>query len=193
MKKSLIAVSLLISSCSSIKPIGEVETLCYQKLDDKIKYELLASNVGGGYKELNDTRMKGIKTIPEAVKRVIDNVPGGVYMKNAKITIVDNGLVSIEGDVWGIKSANVNIKGFSVGNYVIYQKGSKITKAQVSALKDSETCFILEFGEDKPIEVPYLNLTKSNFTSEEINSYIEQRKKDKTKKTFNNMFMSTPN
>lgn len=186
-------VGLTIQSCSSIKPIGDVESLNYQKLDNSAKYELIASNVGGSYKEFNDTRMQGIKTIPDAVKRLVEKVPGGVFLKNAKIYIIDNGLVSVQGDVWGIKLENANIKGFAVGNHVIYQKGSKITKAQVSALKDSETCFILQFGEDKPIEVSYLNLTKSNFTSEEINNYIEQRKKDKTKKTFNNMFMSTPN
>ncbi|NBA76804.1 hypothetical protein GOQ04_14695 [Emticicia sp. ODNR4P] len=194
MKKSLIAVfAFLFFSCSSIKPIGDVEILSYQKLDNSVKYELIATNVGGTYKEFNDTRMQGIKTIPDAVKRLVDNVPGGIFLRNAKIYILDNSLVSVQGDVWGIKSENANIKGFAVGNHVIYQKGSKISKAQVMTLKDATTCFIQEFGEEKSIEVRYEYLTKSKFTPSEIKDYIELRAKEKGKKTFNNMFMSTPN
>lgn len=189
----LMIVGLTTQSCSSIKPIGDVEILNYQKLDNSAKYELIASNVGGSYKEFNDARMQGIKTIPDAVKRLVENVPGGVFLKNAKIYIIDNGLVSVQGDVWGIKSESANIKGFAVGSHVIYQKGSKMAKAQVMTLKDATTCFIQEFGEEKTLEVRYEYLTKSNFNQSEIKDYIEQRIKEKGKKTLNNMFMSTPN
>ncbi|NBA78606.1 hypothetical protein GOQ04_23830 [Emticicia sp. ODNR4P] len=197
MKKSIIIISsaLMMFSCGSVKDIGDLNMIASRNIDSKMSYTLIRSYMGGGYEEINQTRMKKITSIEDAVNLVVKKTPGGEFMKNVKVKLIDNKYIAVEGDVWGVKTTEEqSFKGFVKGSHVLYQKGRKIKKGYIVALKDDKICFFQEFGTIDTKEVEYSEITKSEFSDQEIKDYINATLKtsDKKEKGWNNIFMSTP-
>lgn len=98
MKKLFII--LLISSCTSVKQIGEFTIVSTRNIEYNSKYVLLSTYSGGTRKEL---RKSTCKTIEEAINKTVKSVQGGEYLMNAKVYSIDEEYFAVEGDVWGLK------------------------------------------------------------------------------------------
>lgn len=96
--KKLLLISLL-SSCVSVKQIGEFTIVSTRNIQSSEKYVLLTTYSGGNKKEL---RKSQCKTIQEAINKTVKSVPGGEYLMNAKVYSIDSEYFAVEGDVWGL-------------------------------------------------------------------------------------------
>lgn len=98
MKKLFII--FLISSCTSVKQIGDFTIVSTRNVQQNREYVLLTTYSGGTRKELRKSKCS---TIQEAINKTVKSVPGGEYLMNAKIYSIDDEFFAVEGDVWGIK------------------------------------------------------------------------------------------
>jgi hypothetical protein len=138
---SLVVISLIATSCSSVKIIGSVNMLSHRNVNTQTEYQLLTSYAGGSPKERKKSKAV---TIEDAIDQTVKKVAGGEYLMNAKIYQIINGrkmFYFCEGDVWGSK-ANISYRGFKVGDKVIVD-GVVNTIATIKSLKDDKTCFII--------------------------------------------------
>jgi hypothetical protein len=128
-----------LASCGSttLKQVGKVNMISNRNVDPKLDYSLLSSYSGGSQRELK--KSKAI-TIEDAVDQTVRKVPGGEFLMNTKLYIINNKYFAIEGDVWGTK-ANITYRGFKVGDKVIVD-GLLNSVATIKSLKDDKTCFI---------------------------------------------------
>lgn len=155
---NFIAVSLIATSCSTVKVIGSVNMLSHRNVNPQQQYQLLTSYAGGSQKERKQTRAV---TIEDAVDQTVKKVAGGEFLMNAKIYQVIKKrkmFYFCEGDVWGSKE-NITFRGFKVGDKVIVD-GVVNTIATIKSLKDDKTCFIMRI--DGVIEeVKYDRISKA--------------------------------
>jgi hypothetical protein len=100
MKKAtmVLAIAAMLTSCMSSKQIGKLNMISNRNVDSKMDYVLIKNYVGGSKKELK--RYKG-KTIEEAIDKVVKATPGGEFLKNVKLYVIDSKYYAVEGDVWG--------------------------------------------------------------------------------------------
>jgi hypothetical protein len=89
-------------------------------------------------KEINSYKAE---VLNEAVDNVVKSVAGGEYLKNVKFYWVQETTSSLfgkpvysysyiaSGDVWGVKDANANIKGFRVNDKVVFTLTKQLQKA----------------------------------------------------------------
>ncbi|MES2287600.1 MAG: hypothetical protein V4547_18035 [Bacteroidota bacterium] len=94
----IVMLSMLITSCMSTKQIGKLNMISNRNVDSKMDYKLIKNYVGGSRKELR--RYKG-KSLEEAIDNVVKATPGGEFLKNVKIYIVNSKYYAVEGDIWG--------------------------------------------------------------------------------------------
>ena len=92
-------------------------------------------------KEVNSYKAN---TLNEAVDNVVKSVAGGEYIQNAKFFCVQQTTKALfgpplysysyicSGDVWGVKDANANIKGFRVNDKVVFTLTKQLQK-QIAA------------------------------------------------------------
>lgn len=100
----LMAGLMLASCASSYDAVGTVGMLAPDRVDKGVKYSKLTTNSGGGKQDLKNSKAS---TVTQAVQQVIDNVPGGKYMTNVTVYVVNGGYVAVKGDVWGIGTDTV--------------------------------------------------------------------------------------
>jgi hypothetical protein len=159
--KTLLYIALLsqlVVSCSSITQIGKVNMISNRNIDPNLmEYELLTTYVGGSKKEIK--RSKAL-SIEEAIDQTVRSIPGGEFIMNAKIYLVNGEYFVVEGDVWGTKE-NIMFKGFKVGDKVTWRESRAYKTGVITSLKDDRTCLI-KLDNNEVIEKKYDDITKSN-------------------------------
>lgn len=154
----LFAALAALTSCMSFKEIGKINMISTRNIDSKTEYKLLTTYSGGSNRELKKTRATNIQ---QAIDETVRRTPGGEYLMNVKIYLVDQQYFAVEGDVWG-RSADVKdiaINGFKVGDKVTWKKFGTYKTGRVTALKD-KSCFIQQDDGGKTIEMDYSDITK---------------------------------
>lgn len=94
----LAIVALALPSCMNSKKIGEINMISNRNIDSHGEYVNLKNYVGGSRKELR--RLKA-PTLEIAIDKVVKTVPGGEFLKNVRIYVVNSKYYAVEGDVWG--------------------------------------------------------------------------------------------
>lgn len=152
-----ITVYLLLSGCGStkIEQIGKVNMISNRNVDTKFEYKPLKTYASLSKKQLKQTKHI---TIEEAIDNVVKSVPGGEFMMNVKIYLVDNKYFAAEGDVWGGDSKE--ILGFKVGDKVQWKSLTGTKSGTITGLIDNEECMVLENGDVKSKKMKYEDLVK---------------------------------
>lgn len=94
----ILTLALLMGSCMSVKQIGKLNMVSNRNVDSKMDYSNLKNYAGGSRRELK--RLKS-ETLEGAIDNVVKKVPGGEFLKNVKIYVVNTKYYAVEGDVWG--------------------------------------------------------------------------------------------
>src|SRR5258705_8863905 len=93
----LVALTML-SSCMSFKQVGQVNMTSNRNIDPKLDYKVLSTYTGASTKELRKSRAK---TLQQAIDETVKKIPGGEFLMNVKIYLVNGEYFAVEGDVWG--------------------------------------------------------------------------------------------
>jgi hypothetical protein len=159
MKKiSLIIFSIIFATaCTSVKQIGKVNMISNRNVDPNFNYQLISSYSGGSDKEIRKTRSR---TIEDAIDQTVKKVPGGEFVMNAKIYLVDGIYFAIEGDVWGA-TGEVSYRGFKTLDKVTWKKLGTINTGTITALKDDKTCYVKVDNSNQTVELSYNDITKT--------------------------------
>ena len=159
MTKILLALLLTtaVSSCgTAIKQIGKVNMISNRNIDPKLNYDVISTYSGGSKRELKKSRAK---TIEDAVDQTVRKIPGGEFLMNVKVYMVNGTYVAVEGDVWGVKS-NIAYRGFKVGDQVTWKAMGSFKTGTITSLKDDKTCLI-ETENGNIIEKKYDDISKA--------------------------------
>lgn len=148
-----IILTISMTSCISVKEVGDLTMISTRNVDAKGDYVVLRNYMGGSKKELKRSKSKDLK---EAVNNVVKQTPGGEFLKNVKVYIVNGTYFAVEGDVWGL-AENANYRGFKVGDKVQY-KGDRYT---ITELKNDKVCIIKSEKTEKLVEASYVDLMKT--------------------------------
>jgi hypothetical protein len=133
------ALGCALTSCISAKQIGDLNMISTRNVETKTDYVLIRNYMGGTKKELKRSKAKDLK---DAVNNLVKQTPGGEFVKNAKVYLVNGKYYAVEGDIWGI-AQNVNFRGFKVGDILQY-KGNKYS---ITELKNDKVCTIKDENE----------------------------------------------
>jgi len=157
MKRFLLALIVItaVSSCTSVQQIGKVNMISNRNVDPKLNYNVIATYSGGSNRELKKSRAK---TIQDAIDQTVRKIPGGEFLMNAKIYIVNRRYIAVEGDVWGVKS-NVAFRGFKVGDKVTWKVMGNFKTGTIKSLKDDKTCLV-ETESGNIVEKKYDDISK---------------------------------
>lgn len=145
-----------VSSCTSVKQIGKVNMISNRNVDPKLNYDVISTYSGGSNRELKKSRAK---TIEDAIDQTVRKIPGGEFLMNAKIYLVNGQYIAVEGDVWGVTS-NVAYRGFKVGDKVTWKAKGNFITGTIKSLKDDKTCLVENESGDI-IEKKYDEITKA--------------------------------
>jgi len=157
----LVAVLLLASSCA-YQRIGDLTMISNRNVDSGKKYVLIQRNAQGKAKMKND----------DALERAVDNATeeyNGEYLMNVKVYVKNNGKkIKVEGDVWGMKSTQINIESsvtkiieFKTGDIVSFKSLGKIIEGKIVGINSNGA--IVEYtnlGQTKKKEIEFEKLTK---------------------------------
>ncbi len=147
----LFIMAALIYSCGTeTKLIGDINMISERNIDNSTDYEELKRYAGVSKKELKKAKAENIQ---QAVDATVKSVPGGEYIKNAKIYLVNGEYYAIQGDVWGVNASHL---GFKKGDRI--QKGKK--QGIIQNLIDNNECMVKFDGHKKPERVSYEKITK---------------------------------
>lgn len=138
----------------TFKQIGNLTMMSNRNIDSKMDdYVVVRSYMGDNKKELKKSKYL---TIEDALDQTVRNTPGGEFLKNVKVYVVNGKYIAIAGDVWGHGGIKADVRGFKVGDVVQYM-GLKYT---ITDLKDGVTCIVK--GEDGKLKkVKYIKLMKA--------------------------------
>lgn len=146
-----------LTGCFSVQEIGRMDTYEPRNLDSTVTYVLLKNYMGGRVEDFKKTRAK---TIDQAVIDVVRNTPGGEFLKNVKIFIVNGKYVAVEADVWG-KTLNHNFRGFQVGERVQWDMTRKNPPTgSIHELLNEKECIVRSDEGGKLILVNYDEMQK---------------------------------
>jgi hypothetical protein len=152
----LLVVLCLLPGCTSVMQIGKINLISNRNVETDFDYGLISSYAGGSDKEIKKTKAESIE---QAIDQTVKKVPGGEFLMNASIFMVNNRYFAVQGDVWGRKD-NVSYRGFSVGDRVTFKKGGEVMYGVIKGLKDDQTCYVQVDGTEGGIEVRYDVLAK---------------------------------
>ena len=179
----LVAFSVLISSCGTklkFIEIGKLTISSTKNVDLKGEHILLSRNAGFddsqvsviNKKEQNKKARKKIlanyemlkaTSVDKAMENVVEQTPGGIYMENVEIYLVNTRKIRatdfffiVSGDVFGVKDAVKQIRGFTVGTKAFYKKES----GTVITLLDDKYCLWQSDKSDAAYTVLYDQLIK---------------------------------
>lgn len=110
--------------------------------------------MGGTKKELKKSKAKDLK---DAVNNVVKQTPGGEFIKNVKVYMVNGKYFAVEGDIWGLQE-NVNFRGFKIGDKINY-KGEKYV---ITNLTNDKVCTIKNEESGKTKDVSYSDIKKAD-------------------------------
>jgi len=163
----VVLVALFLQSCStSIKQIGTVNMISARNVSPDLEYEMISTYSGGSKKEMKRSRAE---TLQDALNQTVRKIPGGEFLMNAKVFMVDEKYFVVEGDVWG-KPGEESYRGFSVGDRVVCKdkkllrrldlKNDIVFGTVVGLIDDKEVYVQLE-SIDRIIQLPYDRITKA--------------------------------
>lgn len=150
------------SACVSVRQIGRVNMISNRNVNPQLNYQPIATYAGGSRAELTRSRSLSVE---DAVNQTVRRVPGGEFVVNAKIYVVDEKYFAVEGDVWG--AAEQSYRGFKVGDRVTFKNPALFTTQRfllgtVVALKSTELCLVQPEAQGAGlVEVSYDDLTRS--------------------------------
>ena len=158
MKQIFIVAIILtsVSACISVKQIGKVNMISNRNVDPTLDYEIISTYSGGSKRELRKTRAI---TIEDAITQTVKKIPGGEFLMNTKIYIVNDKYFAVEGDVWGV-GTNIAYRGFMVGDKVVWKVMGVVKEGTVKSLKDDKTCFV-ETEDGIIVEKKYDQISKA--------------------------------
>lgn len=159
MKKIILGALLFssITSCTSVKQIGKVNMISNRNVDPKLNYEVITTYSGGSKKELKKSKST---TIEDAIDQTVRKIPGGEFLMNVKVYLVNGQYLAVEGDVWGVKS-DIGFRGFKIGDKVVWKIiGGQFKSGVIKSLKDDKSCLI-ETEDGKIVDKKYDEISKS--------------------------------
>lgn len=159
MKKATISAiaALILTACGpSFKQIGYLNMISTRNVSTKENYVVIKSYVGSGKKDLKGH--KG-KTLDEAVTNLVRTVPGGEFVQNAKVYVIDGQYYSIEGDVWGTADGQ-NFKGFKKGDHVMWKDNFVKFTGVITDLNDDKEVTVKQDENGKIRTVRYSEMSK---------------------------------
>ncbi len=156
MRGTKFAFLLLLTGCTSVMQIGKINMISNRNVETSFDYSLISSYAGGSQKEIKKTRSE---TIEQAIDQTVKKVPGGEFVMNASIFMVNNRYFAVQGDVWGRKD-DLSYRGFAVGDRVTFKHLGQVQSGVITGLKDDQTCYVKVDDTDGGIEVRYDILAK---------------------------------
>jgi hypothetical protein len=153
---SLLALCQLMGCGPHVKQIGDLNMIATRNVDASelsSAYVPLRTYAGGSKRELKKSTASSIE---EAANATVRAVPGGEFLMNVKVYLIDGMYIAIEGDVWGRNSASV--RGFKIGDAVVWKRFGSYARGKVVALKDEKTCLVEPVGGGKVTEVAFEDL-----------------------------------
>lgn len=140
--------------------IGKVNMISNKNVvGDMGNYTQLAAYARGSEKKIEKAKAENIE---QAIEATIKDVPGGVFLMNAKIYRIKGKYYAVEGDVWGLKQ-NANYKGFSVGDKVMWKTAFTGYKyGVIVAVKDSEECIVKDNEDGKEKKIKFTDLMRAD-------------------------------
>ena len=164
MKKTVYTIGVLaILSSFGYQRIGDLTMISNRNIDSSEDYVLIQRNAEGKAKMKKD----------DALELAIDNATeayNGEYLMNVKVHVKNNGKkIKVEGDVWGLKSTQVNVESsvtkkieFNTGDSVTFKNTGKLVEGKIIGINANGA--IIEFknslGQLKKKEVSFDELTK---------------------------------
>lgn len=131
----LICLAFCFTACGpSIKLVGEFNMISTRNVSMKESYTVIKSYAGEGRRDLDKNKAS---TMDGAVNNLVRSVPGGEFIMNAKIYVIDNLYYSVGGDVYGLE-AGQNYKGFKKGQRVQWKSMGVRFQGKVVNLKSSD-------------------------------------------------------
>lgn len=156
----ILAMLMVVNFCDAQKviQIGKINMISSKNVGDLEDYEIIAAYARGNQKKITKSKAE---TLEDALEQTVREIPGGVFVMNAKIYMIKKKYFAIEGDVWGLKQ-NANYKGFKVGDYVMWKTVSGYKKGTVEAIKNSEECVVIEDGTTNRTTIKFVKLMRAN-------------------------------
>lgn len=155
-KVIVLIIALVFTSCMSLEQIGKVNMISNRNIDPKLDYQVLSTYTSSGG---NDLYYSKSETIEDAIDETVRSVPGGEFLMNAKIYLVNGKYYACEGDVWGRKD-EISFRGFKVGDKVTWRVFKNYKKGTIISLKDDYVCLI-EQEDGGVIEKSYDDISRS--------------------------------
>lgn len=134
----LLGLPAIVACAPAVRQVGRVNMISNRNVDPSVDYSLVSSYAGGSNRELRRSRAENIE---QAIDDTVKKVPGGEFLMNARVFIVNDKYFAVEGDVWG-RTGNLSYRGFSVGDKVSFKTPFGIKTGVVEALRDDKTCFV---------------------------------------------------
>jgi hypothetical protein len=159
MKNLFLIISLFtLFSCSkSLELIGNVNVISHRNFEVSKKYELIRSNANLSKKEL---KRKKAPNIEQAIDDVVKSVPGGEFLTNAKIYVVNGKYYAVEGDVYGNNPSQY--KGFSIGDKVQWKSMGSTKNGTVTSLLSDKEAAVKKDSDGVVVSISYDDLLKTN-------------------------------
>lgn len=161
MKKFSIILFVLAITLSAypakLKQIGSINMISTRNVNPSLEYKPIATFAGGSDRELKRSKAK---TIDEAIENTIKSVPGGEFLMNVKLFVVDGKYFAVQGDVWGDPN-NVSIRGYKVGDRVSWKLYGVYQFGRITALKNADKCTVKNETTEKIVDVEYEKLLKA--------------------------------
>ncbi len=154
---AIIAVSIALASCTSVKEIGDLNMISTRNVDSKGDYVLLRNYMGGTKKELKKSRAT---SLDNAIDNVVKQTPGGEFVKNVKVYIVNKKYFAVEGDIWGLQSGQ-NMRGYTLGSKVQYPCGVSKCIGKITDLTNDKVCQVKNDETGKVTTEKYSDLKKA--------------------------------
>ena len=157
---------VLILPCTFIgcevnaKLIGEINMISTRNIEQKNEYQLLKRYAGASKQEMLNSRCKNIQ---DAINQTVKDVPGGEYLMNAKIYLVNNMYYIVEGDVYGIPvTGNIVSEYYKIGDEVSWKAGYNYFKSgKIVAIGNNHTYYLIEDEKGKKYSVKRENILQS--------------------------------
>lgn len=154
-KTTTLCLIMLLSACTNVKQIGKVNMIANRNIDATLNYDVISTYTGGSKREVRKSRATSVEN---AIDQTVKKIPGGEYLMNAKIYLVNRRFIAVEGDVWGIKK-EVAFRGFKVGDKVTWKVLGKFKEGIITSLKDDKTCLV-KTDDGQVIEKKYDSISK---------------------------------
>lgn len=135
---------LSLSSCSIWEQLGSATIISNKTIDLNKKYCLLKAFAGSAKNELKKNASP-VNNIDEAINNLLKDVPGGLFLMNARIVYGVYG-VSITGDVYGLcdnsSDDNLLTSQFKIGDYILWENNGSYLKGSIESQKDDDEFII---------------------------------------------------